>query len=125
VLIEMLWGKMRIMECYLNVVEYGKGIYGCEAASQYYFSHSASELTPLEAAMLVASLPAPQVRNPFSRTEMYNKQVERIMKIMDKVPAIEWGVPPQAFNLDNEVDIERSLFFFLKWLILHKSKKQC
>jgi monofunctional biosynthetic peptidoglycan transglycosylase len=59
VLTEALWGKRRIMEMYLNVVEWGSGIYGAEAASQAYFGHSAKHLTTSEAAHLVAILPSP------------------------------------------------------------------
>jgi monofunctional biosynthetic peptidoglycan transglycosylase len=59
VLIENLWGKRRIMEVYLNIVEWGSGIYGAEAASEAYFGHSAQRLTTSEAAHLVAILPSP------------------------------------------------------------------
>lgn len=60
VLIENLWSKERILEVYLNVIEWGQGIYGCEAASQYYFNHSATTLSPVEAAWLAAILPSPR-----------------------------------------------------------------
>jgi monofunctional biosynthetic peptidoglycan transglycosylase len=59
VLTEALWGKRRIMEVYLNVVEWGPGFYGAEAASQHNFGHSARHLTTSEAAHLVAILPSP------------------------------------------------------------------
>ncbi len=59
VLIETLWGKRRIMEVYLNVVEMGPGLYGAEAASDRYFHHSARRLSTGEAARLVAILPNP------------------------------------------------------------------
>jgi monofunctional biosynthetic peptidoglycan transglycosylase len=59
VLIETLWGKHRIIEVYLNVIEWGPGIYGAEAAAQHYFHKSASHLTPLESARLTAILPSP------------------------------------------------------------------
>ena len=59
VLIEVLWGKKRIMEVYLNVVEWGPGIYGAEAAAQHYFNKSARRLTRLEASRLAAVLPSP------------------------------------------------------------------
>ncbi len=59
VLIETLWGKRRIMEVYLNVVEMGPGTYGAEAASRLYFSKPASELSAMEASRLVAILPSP------------------------------------------------------------------
>jgi monofunctional biosynthetic peptidoglycan transglycosylase len=59
VLIEAIWGKPRIMEMYLNVVEFGPGIYGAEAASQRFFHEPASRLTPAQAARLIAVLPKP------------------------------------------------------------------
>ena len=59
VLTEGIWGKRRIMEAYLNVVEMGPGIYGAEAASQHYFGHSARELDRSEADHLIAILPSP------------------------------------------------------------------
>jgi monofunctional biosynthetic peptidoglycan transglycosylase len=58
-LIELMWGKKRILEVYLNVVEFGPGIYGAEAAAQTYFKKPASALTRREAALLVAVLPSP------------------------------------------------------------------
>jgi monofunctional biosynthetic peptidoglycan transglycosylase len=59
VLIEGLWGKKRIMEVYLNVVEMGPGYYGAEAASQIDFGHSARKMSASEAARLAAILPNP------------------------------------------------------------------
>ena len=59
VLTEAIWGKRRIMEVYLNVVEMGPGIYGAEAASQAYFGHSAKTLDRSEADHLIAILPSP------------------------------------------------------------------
>jgi monofunctional biosynthetic peptidoglycan transglycosylase len=59
VLIEALWGKRRILETYLNVVEWGPGLYGAEAAAQSYFGHDADQLTPEESARLAAILPDP------------------------------------------------------------------
>jgi len=59
VLIETLWGKKRIMEVYLNSIEYGPGIYGAEAASQTYFKVGADRLTPVQSSRLAAILPSP------------------------------------------------------------------
>ena len=59
VLIETLWGKRRIMEVYLNSIEYGSGIYGAEAASQRYFGVGADKLTQAQASRLAAILPSP------------------------------------------------------------------
>lgn len=59
VLIEVVWGKPRIMEVYLNSIEWGPGIYGAEAAARKNFGVSAKDLTPAQAARLAAILPSP------------------------------------------------------------------
>ncbi|MBL4707236.1 MAG: monofunctional biosynthetic peptidoglycan transglycosylase [Flavobacteriales bacterium] len=58
-LIELIWGKRRIMEVYVNVVELGEGVYGVEAAAQSYFKKSANQLTKQEAALMATVLPNP------------------------------------------------------------------
>jgi monofunctional glycosyltransferase len=65
-LIELLWGKRRIMEVYLNVAETGIGTYGANAGAQRYFGHDASRLSPTEAARIAAVLPLPQKREAIS-----------------------------------------------------------
>jgi monofunctional biosynthetic peptidoglycan transglycosylase len=57
-------GKRRLMEIYLNVAEFGPGIFGAEAAARHYFGRTAAELGDLQAALLVAALPNPSARNP-------------------------------------------------------------
>lgn len=59
-MIEWIWGKQRILEMYLNVIEMGKGIYGAEAAAQAYFNKPAARLTRREAALIAACLPNPK-----------------------------------------------------------------
>ena len=59
VLIEALWGKRRILETYLNVVEWGPGVYGAQAAAQHWFHVDADRLTPGQAVRLAAVLPSP------------------------------------------------------------------
>jgi monofunctional biosynthetic peptidoglycan transglycosylase len=59
-MIEWIWGKERILEVYLNVIEMGKGIYGAEAAAQAYFKKPAAKLSRKEAAMIAACLPNPK-----------------------------------------------------------------
>jgi monofunctional biosynthetic peptidoglycan transglycosylase len=59
-MIELIWGKKRILEVYLNVIEMGPGIYGIEAAAQHYFHKSAKYLSRNEAAMIIACLPNPK-----------------------------------------------------------------
>lgn len=59
-LIEWIWGKQRILEVYLNVIEMGPGIFGIEAAAKQYFGKHAKDLTRQEAAMIIACLPNPK-----------------------------------------------------------------
>ena len=59
-MIEWIWGKKRILEVYLNVIEMGRGIYGAEAAAQAYFKKGAAKLSRREAAMIAACLPNPK-----------------------------------------------------------------
>lgn len=63
-LIEAFWGKRRIMEVYLNVAEFGEGVFGAEAAAQRWFGKGADALTLAEASRLAAILPSPRTRNP-------------------------------------------------------------
>ncbi len=59
-LLESLWPKRRILEVYLNIVEFGDGVYGVEAASRKFFGRSAATLTSSQAALLAAVLPSPR-----------------------------------------------------------------
>jgi monofunctional glycosyltransferase len=63
-IISAIWPKQRMMEVYLNVAQWGPGIFGAEAASRYYFNKSAAELTRREALLLAVALPNPRWRNP-------------------------------------------------------------
>ncbi|WP_414644283.1 monofunctional biosynthetic peptidoglycan transglycosylase [Bosea sp. (in: a-proteobacteria)] len=62
--IDFAWPKQRVIEVYLNVAEWGEGLFGAEAAAQRYFGKPASRLNPAEAARLAAALPNPIIRNP-------------------------------------------------------------
>jgi monofunctional biosynthetic peptidoglycan transglycosylase len=68
ILIEAIWGKKRILEIYVNSIEWGNGIYGVEAASQQYFKKSAKTITKREAALLAAVLPNPRKWSPAAPT---------------------------------------------------------
>lgn len=61
--INFAWPKRRVLEVYLNIAEWGEGLYGAEAAARRYFGRSASDLTPRQAALLVAALPNPRARD--------------------------------------------------------------
>ncbi len=73
-LLELAWGKRRILEVYVNVVEWGDGLYGVEAAAQRYFGVPAARLTPPQAALLVAALPNPRRRNPAAPTPALSRR---------------------------------------------------
>lgn len=90
VLIEFAWGKARIIEVYLNVVEWGPGIYGAEAASQYYFHKPARALTAEEAARLAAILPDP-LKWSASRPDRY--VAERAGFIRAQIPDLPLNAP--------------------------------
>jgi monofunctional glycosyltransferase len=88
VLIEFVWGKEKIMETYLNVVEFGDGVYGVEAASMKYYKKHASKLTQYEAASLIAVLPNPHiyhVLHPSNYTLSYRNAIVYRMNYMEKV----------------------------------------
>jgi len=84
-LIEVVWGKARIMEVYLNVIEWGDGIYGCEKASQVYFNHSCANLTPVEAAGLAAILPNPRKWSLINPQEHVGQRRARVLQMMNRV----------------------------------------
>jgi monofunctional glycosyltransferase len=67
------WSKARTLEIYLNIAEWGDGIYGIEAAADRYFHKSASQLNPHEAALLATALPNPILRNPARPTPMQRR----------------------------------------------------
>lgn len=88
VLIEFIWGKQRIMEAYLNVVELGDGIYGVEAASQAFFKKSSSKLNSSEAALIAAVLPNPRkflIAKPSSYTRFRQTMIQRRMPTAAKL----------------------------------------
>lgn len=62
-LVEALWSKQRILEVYLNLAEFGTGVFGVEAAARHHFDRPAADLTARQAALLAAVLPAPQSRD--------------------------------------------------------------
>lgn len=80
--LEKTLGKRRILEIYLNIAEWGKGIYGVEAAARAYFNKSAAELNPEESAALAAVLPNPRRYNPASNSRYVARNSERILNRM-------------------------------------------
>jgi monofunctional glycosyltransferase len=90
-MIELIWGKKRILETYLNVAEMGKGVYGIEAAAQKNFNKSAKKLTRLEAAMIASCLPNPKkyTIKPLSRyVSTRSRWVLQQMNALDSDPDV-------------------------------------
>lgn len=83
--LERVLSKRRILECYLNVVEFGPGVYGAEAASRRYFGKAAAEVDADEAAQLAAGLPRPRLWHPGVTTTAYRRYVASIRRRMDRV----------------------------------------
>lgn len=84
-MIEATWSKRRILEVYLNEIEWGTGIFGAEAAARHYFGISASELSPAQAAMLASIVPSPQYYDRKGETEGLIRQTDVILERMNKV----------------------------------------
>ena len=72
--------KKRILEHYLNVAEFGRGIYGVDAAARHYWNVPASKLTSRQAIELAATLPSPVRNNPKTRTSSFNNRVNKIRR---------------------------------------------
>jgi monofunctional glycosyltransferase len=84
-LIEAMWPKERIMEVYANVIEYGDGVYGAQAAARRFFGKDASRLTAAEAARLAAVLPNPRkysVAKPGPYVQRRSRSIERQMRAL-------------------------------------------
>ena len=84
-LIEVCWDKRRIFEVYLNVIEWGEGIFGCEKASQSYFKHSSFLLTPVESAWMAAILPNPKKWSRQPAPDHVRVRQEKILNTMQTV----------------------------------------
>jgi monofunctional biosynthetic peptidoglycan transglycosylase len=82
--LERVLSKRRILELYLNVVEFGDGIYGAEAAARHYYGKSAASLTERQAAELAASLPRPKSWHPGAKSKSYERKIRSILRRMAK-----------------------------------------
>jgi len=75
-------GKQRIIEIYLNNAEFGRGIYGVEAAARYYYAKSTNQLSEMDSVKLAATLPSPIKHNPNTQTEQFLKRQKKIKQHM-------------------------------------------
>lgn len=88
-LIELIWGKQRILEVYLNVIETGPGCFGVEAAAQHYFKKSAKNLSRAEAAMMVAGFPNPKKFTARPMTRRVSWRYPQILREMNNIETDE------------------------------------
>ncbi|MBI3900444.1 MAG: monofunctional biosynthetic peptidoglycan transglycosylase [Gammaproteobacteria bacterium] len=110
----LTWGmeqnlsKHRILEIYLNIAEFGTGIYGVQAAAQTYYGTSASGLTVAQSAELIASLPGPRKHNPATRTRFFQRRSHKILNLLTRYPgeAAEAIAREQAPAFDEDPDEE-------------------
>lgn len=85
--VELVWSKRRIVEVYLNVAEFGEGVFGVQAAARHYFGVDARDLSALQAARLAAVLPDPKRRNPAKPTEFVRKRTRAILSGAETIAA--------------------------------------
>jgi monofunctional biosynthetic peptidoglycan transglycosylase len=90
VLIELIWGKERIMEVYLNSIEMGNGVYGAQEAARHWYSKTANDLTQREAAGIAAILPNPRKYKASNSSSYINKRKDKIIRIMRHLGKIEY-----------------------------------
>ena len=84
-LMELMWPKARILEVYANIIEYGDGIYGAQAASRHFFGKDAAQLTPDEASRMAAVLPSPRkysVSKPGPYVQRRSRAIQRQMRAL-------------------------------------------
>jgi monofunctional biosynthetic peptidoglycan transglycosylase len=86
--IDFLWPKARIMEVYLNIIEWGPGVYGAEAAARTYFRRPAATLSPREAALMVAVLPNPREWRPNRETAYLSERSVEIRERIDQLGSL-------------------------------------
>ena len=86
--IDRIWGKRRVMEAYLNVAEWGEGVFGAEAAARRYFRKSAAELSAREAALLATSLPSPLRRDPAHPGAQQRRMTGALLRRMERTKTL-------------------------------------
>lgn len=84
-LIELIWGKERILDVYLNVIETGPGIFGMEAAAQAYFGKPAKQLSRAEAALIIACLPNPKIFTVKPQSRRVSWRYPQILREMHNI----------------------------------------
>ena len=87
-LIELVWGKKRIMEVYLNSIEMGDGVYGVQAAAQHWYGKNAADVTQIQAAGIAAILPNPRKYKASNSSNYINLRKAKIVRVMRRVGKI-------------------------------------
>ncbi len=85
--VELVWTKRRILEVYLNVAEFGEGVFGVQAAAQHYFGVDAKDLTDVQAARLAAVLPDPKGRNPAKPSDFVRRMARQALSGAETIRA--------------------------------------
>jgi monofunctional biosynthetic peptidoglycan transglycosylase len=97
IVIDFAWPKQRVIEVYLNVAEWGDGVFGAEAAAQLYFRKPAGRLSPAEAARLAGALPNPILRNPAKPSRALQSAAGRVQRRMAQLgPLGDCAIPREA-----------------------------
>lgn len=111
--IERIWSKQKIFEYYLNIAEWGKNIYGVEAAARFYFDKPAIQLNLAEASMLAGILPNPILLNPYDNWSGAKKRQLRVLTLMRNAKLIT----EQDFNnlISQEVYLRGSKPLFVEY----------
>jgi monofunctional biosynthetic peptidoglycan transglycosylase len=91
--------KQRILEIYLNVIEWGEGVWGAEAAARRYFRKSAADLTPTESALLAGAIANPHIMDPARPTARLRRRQQMILRRMGAVtPPPVLAEPPSGLG---------------------------
>ncbi|MEX0723623.1 MAG: monofunctional biosynthetic peptidoglycan transglycosylase [Gracilimonas sp.] len=119
VLIDAFWSKERILEVYLNIAEFGPGMYGIAVATDFYYGKPASELTPKEAARMVTVLPNPKLIEPEPPSEYVLNRSDWILRNMEQLSGLRFL--PKKDTLTNISSIASDSLENVELMILNDS----
>jgi monofunctional biosynthetic peptidoglycan transglycosylase len=88
--LELFWTKKRILEVYINIIEMGDGVYGAEAAAQYYFKKSSADLSSRESALIAACLPNPRRWKANKPSNYIDRKARGIQRFMHHIGELPW-----------------------------------
>lgn len=110
----LTWGiehnlrKSRILELYLNIAEFGRGVYGVQAAARHYYGIDAAQLNLVQSAELAATLPSPVKNNPATHGEAFERRLDRILRLLNRE---QFGLaePVEEGPEDDRVELEAGM----------------